>query len=84
MTEKTTKTSARKIKSKQKTEERLFLEYQDQIDITNLMETAKNEFKKSYPDEAIESIKVYMNAIEMTAYYVVNGRTEDTFKFKLS
>ncbi len=29
------------------------------------METAKNEFKKLYPDELIENINVYMNAIEM-------------------
>lgn len=84
VTEKTTKTSTRKVKSKQKIEERLYLEYQNQIDVTNIMETAKNEFKKLYPDEAIENINVYMNSIEMTAYYVVNGRTEETFKFKLS
>lgn len=84
VTEKTTKTSTRKVKSKQKIEERLYLEYQNQIDVTNIMETAKNEFKKLYPDEAIENINVYMNSIEMTAYYVVNGRAEETFKFKLS
>lgn len=84
VTEKTTKTSTRKVKSKQKIEERLFLEYQDQIDVTNIMETAKNEFRKLYPDEAIENINVYMNAIERMAYYVVNGRAEETFKFKLS
>ena len=83
MTEKATKTSTRKIKSKQKIEEKVFLEYRDQVDVTNIMETAKNEFKKLYPDEAIENIYVYMNAIEMTAYYLVNGRTEETFKFKL-
>lgn len=83
VTEKATKTSTRKIKSKQKIEEKVFLEYRDQVDVTNIMETAKNEFKKLYPDEAIENIYVYMNAIEMTAYYVVNGRTEETFKFKL-
>lgn len=84
VTEKTTKTSTKKARSKQKIEERLFLEYQDQIDVTNLMETAKNEFKKLYPNELIENINVYMNAIEMTAYYVVNGRAEETSKFKLS
>lgn len=84
VTEKTTKTSTRKVKSKQKIEERLYLEYQNQIDVTNIMETANNEFKKLYPDEAIENINVYMNSIEMTAYYVVNGRAEETFKFKLS
>lgn len=84
MPEKTTqKAATKKTRTKIKTEERIFLEFKDQIDVTDLITTAKKEFKKLYPDEVIKDIKVYINAIEMNAYYVVNGRAEDAFKFKL-
>lgn len=83
MTEKTTQKSTKKVRTKQKSEEKVFLEFRNQIDVTNLIAIAKDEFKKIYPDETIEDIKVYINAIEMTAYYVVNGRAEEKFRIKL-
>jgi len=68
-------------KRKQKVTKAVIIEANgNQIDVEDLKRKAEEEFKKQYPDEKIQDLKIYINTNEGTAYYVMNGRADDTFK----
>lgn len=68
-------------KRKQKVTKAVIIEANgNQIDVECLKHKAEEEFKKQYPDEKIQDLKVYINTNEGIAYYVINGRADDTFK----
>lgn len=71
-------------KRKRKVTKYVFIEANgNQIDVEELKQNAEEQFLKQHPDEKILDIKIYINASEGNAYYVVNGKADESFKIMI-
>lgn len=60
----------------------LFLQYQDcDLDMAELIEAAKEDFRKTKKRTLITDMKMYIKPEDRTAYYVINGEYEGKVSF---
>ena len=77
------KTTKRKI-TNNKIKREMYLEIiGKQLNTEELYKIAEENFIKSFPDEKIKDVKLYINVLENKVYYVINGREEKSFNFDL-
>ena len=83
---KTTKRASTTTKKKdiEKIEKNTYIEFNGkQIDMNEMYERAGKLYKEIKPEAKIENLKLYVNIAESKIYFVVNGITEDNFKFEI-